>query len=228
MGSGEGKEGHEMQERGELRKVQEGRRRVPTRMISVLLLGVLVVLSMTGWWLYFGIKKSIEHERGQNLRDFAVVAAGAFRNHDLSTLLPGNEQLYLSVWIRGVLASYSTQSGMRNAFIMDKTNHILADARKSVPVGTTCDILKIGEEELAGVWNGNAAFSAPYEDPSDGKRYTVAYAPVTNIEGVVVGILGVEGPLLRDVGAERQPALWVGALSLAAVVCLGFVLIRRA
>lgn len=197
VGLGEGKGGHEMQKRGEPRKVQEERRRVLTRVISVLLLGVLVVLSMTGWWLYFGIKKSIERERGQNLRDFAVVAAGAFRNHDLSTLVPGNEQLYLSVWIRRALASYRTESGMRNAFIMDKTNHILADARKSVPIGTMCDILKIGEGKLAGVWNGNAAFSAPYEDPSDGRRYTVAYAPVTNIEGVVVGILGVEAPLRR-------------------------------
>ncbi len=196
------------------------------KVIILFLLAALVLLNSAGWWVYFASKKSFEREAGHSLSRTAAVATENLPADSLKFLVPGNDNLYISRWVREILAKIKIDSGARHAFIIDETRHVLADARKNILIGTPCELLKVEDDDLELVLQGTTRASSPYRDLTDESFYIAAYAPIWNSERKIVGVLGLEQqlPPLGYIGELRHRLFLTGLFSFLVFVFLSFAL----
>ncbi len=188
---------------------------------------IIAVFSISSWFFYRYSENTLEKELEKRLLNTAEIVASTIPVNYLVRLKPGDEDTPLYIFLIRNIEKIKEASKARDIFVFDRQNRVLLDADREAPIGKEYLLLRLDLSELETVWQGMPSTSTLYWG-ADGKLYKSGYAPIKDETGNIVAVVGIEAgaEFLEIVNRLRTQMLFIGLLSIAVAVIIGFVIAR--
>ena len=196
---------------------------IQSRLIGIFVLLIIIVVSVSGFFLYWKAKASLEGELGNKLIAVAGSVASQIDGQVILNLRPGDEDSRTYRNIQRKLESIRERTEVKRIYLFDRDLQSIVDS-EGMEVGKEYTKLRFDEAELNLVWRGDPTSSVLFEG-IDGLLYKSGYSPVW-VQDTVQAAVGVDGSatFLASISAIRKSIFMIGIFSvvLGVIVALIF------
>jgi signal transduction histidine kinase len=137
-------------------------------------------------------RQALDDELSARLVAAAKAAAAALPADRVVKLEPGQETTRTYGHLRARLAPVARATGTR-LFVVRPDRTVLVDSDGRIPIGEQVPALERDRLEIAHAAEGHAVPSQVLFEGSDGRLYKTGYAPLADLEGRVVAVVGADG-----------------------------------
>ncbi len=187
---------------------------------------ILAVVNLANWRMYAGMRATLDAELGERLKAIASAAAQPVDPGYIEEIQHDPGSALGAFVVLDQFERFRDDLNVTNLLLLDREGRCLVDLGGTVPPLVTHPLSALHADAFAAARGGITATSALYA--SLGERYKNGYAPVRDLNGAVVGVVGVEAGAgffdgLRRVG---RTVLVANAASAVAILLLGAIFYR--
>jgi len=187
---------------------------------------ILVVVNLANWRMYARMRGTLDAELGERLKAIAAAAAQPIDSAYIAEIEDDPEDAIGAFVVRDLFDRLSQDLNVTNLVLLNQRGDCLVDLAGNVPPLAPHPLVDLHLESFTAAKSGIAATSALYFSMNE--HYKNGYAPVREVDGAVVGVVGVEAgadffDALREV---RRTVLVANAASVAAILLLGALFYR--
>ncbi|MFQ5627562.1 MAG: ATP-binding protein [bacterium] len=189
--------------------------RLRNQLIIFFLILIGFVLTISGFYIDWQLRRVIEDEIALRQMAIAQLAAEAVSQTQIINLMPGDEHSRTVRNLSADLRAFTLHGGISRLLITDQNHRIYYDSANRLPIGEVYFRMRFDEADITQVFaSGRARASKLFED-SNGELFKAAYAPI-RIADQVQAVVCVEGSAagLLAVQETRSILLTLGLLSL--------------
>lgn len=208
--------------------------RMPGYLTIGLFVATLVVFNGGSWVFLQLVRESKERDLGQRLLAIGTTASVIIGNENLTlpeaTVIENYTGLPTYQYLLTLLRAIRVKNDLLNIIVLDSQGHVLADARRRLPLGKKHPLIEIDEVELKQAQAGKSA-TTPYYNLKE-MPHKRAYVPVIAPDGTLLYILRLEAS--RDYFFEldllKRYVYWIdgiGSLLLGFIALIFHRLVRR-
>jgi signal transduction histidine kinase len=192
------------------------------RLLWLFVLQILLVLAISGIYLQFKLRNTLEKELGVKLESLAATIAGQLDAGLITLLAPGDETGRVYSGLQGRVAAMEKAGQISRIIAFSPLGTVWLDSRNHLAIGVPYLRFEYDRTEIHRVLQ-NQNSQSPLFTGHDGLFYKTGYAPVRSA-GKVVGVLAVEGSAasLRSVREMQTTLLQIGLVSLVVAVLLSW------
>lgn len=184
------------------------------RLIWAFILQLLVVLSISGFYLRYRLGSVLENELDSKLGALAGAVAVQLDASLVQVLAPGDEGTRLHRALLGRLTAVAQQADLRRIVVLSADGRVWLDSDSEAPIGSRYVRFEFDRSEIARALAGQRAASMLFQGRG-GVLYKSAYTPL-RLESRIIGVVMVEGSAASlDAMAEMQRALLQIAIVMA-------------
>ncbi|NLP09173.1 HAMP domain-containing histidine kinase, partial [bacterium] len=197
------------------------------RLLWLFVLQILLVLLVSGLYLQYKLRTTLEKELGSRLESLAAVIAGQTDGALIRLLSPGDEGGRVHKRLQSHLAGLAQAGQLSRVVLFDPSGRIWLDSQNRAAIAEPYSRFEFDRPEIAATL-GNHNNQSPLFTGHDGLLYKSAYAPL-RADGAVIGVVAVEGSAasLNRVREMQATLLQIGALSLLLAIGLSWFTSQR-
>ena len=197
--------------------------RLRDRLFAFFFLLLGSVLTFSGIYVDFQLRRVIENEIAQKLIALASLAATDASSTQVLNLMPGDDQSRTAQNIASEMGIFTQNEDISRLLICDRGGRVYYDSQNSLPIGTQYVRLQFDASEIEQIFqDGQSRASKLFKDNA-GSEFKAAYAPIRR-DQQIVAIVCVEGSAegLLAVRETRSALLTIGVI--AVLIALFFAL----
>ncbi len=197
------------------------------RLLWLFVLQIILVLAISGLYLQFKLRNTLEKELGVKLESLAATVAGQLDAGLIALLAPGDETGRVYSGLQSRVAGMEKAGQISRIVAFSPLGTVWLDSRNHLAIGAPYIRFEYDRTEIARVIQ-NQNSQSPLFTGHDGLYYKTGYAPLRSA-GRVIGILAVEGSAvsLQRVREMQATLLQIGAVSLLIAVLLSWFTSQR-
>jgi len=192
------------------------------RLLWLFVLQILLVLLVSGIYLQFKLRATLEKELGARLESLAATIAGQTDASLITLLLPGDEAGRVYKSMQSKLATMATAGQLSRIVLFNPQGQVWLDSQNRLAIGEPYFRYEFDRLEIQ-------AALADHNSPSplfaghDGQLYKSAYAPL-RLGGAMVGVTAVEASatFLHSIREMQMTLLQIGLASLLLAIGLSW------
>jgi len=172
------------------RKIKQGLSIFFIQSVSFLIV-ILVITAAFGLFFFATAKRHLEDEVGKKLQDIAKIAAKNAPFERLDLIKVGDDQTRMVLRLKQKLGEIREATAVQNIFIFRPDHRSLLDLQPDRKIGYTYSPASFDSSFFSTLKQGHAVSTGSYHK-ADGSLYISAYAPVTDPEGQLFAVVGVD------------------------------------
>ena len=169
---------------------KNGRSIFTTQTASYLLFILLITITFS-FFFFTTAKKHLEREVGRKLQDIAKIAARNAPFERLDLIKTGDDQTRMVLRLKEKLGEIREATGVKNIIIFRPDYTSLIDLHSDKPIGTTYKLPHFDKSFLAELDKNKSIRTGSYST-TNGSLFMSAFAPVTDDQGHLFAIVGVD------------------------------------
>lgn len=197
------------------------------RLIFLFLIQIVLVLFVSGSYLQFVLRDSLEQELAAKLESIAASISTSLDAGLIALLGPGDEEsrTYRNLSLR--LQQAQAAARLKRVVVMTPSGEIWVDATNRVPIGTPYIATGLEPEKLKTL-AAMETISSPLFKGGDGAWYKTGYAPLIK-DNQTIGIVAAEGSAesLQMVDAMQRKLYQIGLAALVFSLVLAVITANR-
>ncbi|MBN2011263.1 HAMP domain-containing histidine kinase [candidate division KSB1 bacterium] len=194
------------------------------RMILLFVISLAIVFFITGFFLRWHLRSTLDSTLGQQLRSLAATCATQLDADLLNVLQPGDNDTRTYRNLLRQLETLRSASQLQRIFVFDHQQQSLVDTDSTVLIGQVYYHLPMLSREIELVLQGQTASSILFEG-ADERLYKTALAPIFRGRDIVA-VVAIEGSaeMLNVVDKVQGYLLFLGSLALVGTLILAGIL----
>jgi signal transduction histidine kinase len=199
--------------------------RLRTQITFFFLLQIGLLLSVSGVYVNWQLRRVVERELGERLVALARLAATQVAETPVLALLPGDEQSRTALRLRREFDSFVTLGGLSRLLIADAQQRIYFDSRSEIAIGSEYVRLRFDAAEISRAMAGEPTAAPLFYDHA-GQPFKAAYAPLSPGQAGVICVEASAASLVA-VRETRNMLLTIGGLAIVAAALSAGALSRQ-
>jgi signal transduction histidine kinase len=191
-------------------------------LLALFLLIVILLFNVGGWLLYDRVSRYLDDQLGQRLQAIAVTSTLDVSPYLLESVHEPGARFLLEDYLQQI----KDNNHLEAVTLFDKEETILVSTSSLLEYGAQDPALTLDREAVALAASGVP--SASYLYSVDGYYLKSGYAPITDDQGEVLAILGVEASAghFRVLGNFKKTMLIIGGASLFFLMAVGLLFLK--
>jgi signal transduction histidine kinase len=192
------------------------------RLLCLFVLQILLVLLISGIYLQFKLRATLEKELGAKLESLAATVAGQLDASLVTLLGPGDETGRVYKSLQSKLAAMENAGQMSRIVVFSPAGSVWLDSQNRLAISSSYFRIEFDRTEISRILQ-NQNSQSPLFTGHDGLFYKSGYAPL-RVADQVVGIVAVEGSAasLHRVREMQTTLVRIGLFSLLLAVGLAW------